>query len=98
MNNDLIGTAYKSDVGAEVVYGTVRISGNKSMSIAVDSTLLLHPSQLIIPKHLEATENNFTIDGVAYSFLTESPFCDGAKVILLREGGGQRYAVIGVIG
>lgn len=98
MNNNFIGTAYLGDVTSELVYGTLRLSENNDMSVVIDSTLSLDSSHLIIPTHLRESEVNFTVDDVSYSATIPTPLTDGVKVILLREGGGQRYVIIGVIG
>ncbi len=96
MNNSLIGTAHIDDIAPDIVYGTVRQSGTYPLTVTVDLSLTLVKSQLIIPKHLLPQEISFTADDATYTVTTNTPLVDGARVILLRESGGQRYVVLGV--
>lgn len=96
MNNSLIGTAHIDDIAPDVVYGTVRQSGTNPLTVTVDLSLTLGKTQLVIPKHLMSQELTFTVDDATYTVTTNGALVDGARVVLLREGGGQRYIVLGV--
>lgn len=86
------------------LFGTV--VSTEPLSVQVDSRFFVGESALVIPRHLREGEHNSHKHKVIYAgaeFFTEEKnetyygLHTGDKLALLREYGGQRFFVLGVV-
>lgn len=100
----IAGSIGSSTPPCTFLFGTV--VSTEPLSVQVDSRFFVGEGALIIPRHLRAGEHNSHKHKIRYAgveFYTEEKdetyfgLQTGDKLALLREYGGQRFFVLGVV-
>lgn len=80
---------------ANVIKGTV-ISTNP-YKVYIDQRLTLPEGALIIPNHFKVPYETQTEEEYPKKVIIDNTLKNGDKVAMIRNNGGQRYLIVGVI-
>lgn len=86
----------KNEISADIICGTV--SGTSPLSVRIDPTLIVTEPRIIVPKHITGGDEAVLVDGVEGTVSFRDKLTAGAKVVMFRAVGGEKYLIVGVIG
>ena len=94
MARSIYGGLRDTDGSARFICGTV-ISVSP-LCVRVDPSLTLDASQLIMPGGVYKKSCTVKVNGTTYTGTVAASLAVGSRLLMIRESGGQRYAVIDV--
>ena len=86
---------YEAQKPMKAVFGT--IESTDPLSICIASKLTLSGSMLVVPSYLEERRAETTVHGETVTVTIPAGYAVGDTAALLRDSGGQRFILLGVI-
>lgn len=96
MENKRTNTFNTDEISADIICGTV--SSALPLSVRIDSTLTVTEPRIIVPRHVRGGDETVLIDGMEGTVSFRDKLTEGARVVMFRAVGGEKYLIVGVIG
>lgn len=86
---------YGAQKPTQAVFGT--IESTEPLSICVTSKLTLSGNVVIVPSYLKERRATASLYGEMVTVMIPAAYAVGDTAVLLRDNGGQRFILLGVI-